>query len=88
METQQEGLGWKHNKSECVFTNVQHPLRKHPSFKANLHTSEDQNHSVQHLDNVKHTKLGHGPYIVHYATNLDSCFESFLSKVYTTFIKL
>ena len=25
VETQQEGVGWKHNKSECVFTNTTPP---------------------------------------------------------------
>jgi hypothetical protein len=59
-----------------VCSQTQHPLRKNPSFKVNLHTSEDQNHSVQYLHNVKYIKLGHEPYIVLYAKNLDSCSES------------
>ena len=42
---------------------TQHPLCKNPTFKVNLHTSEDQDH------NVKHTKLGHEPYIVVYTLN-------------------
>jgi hypothetical protein len=42
---------------------TQHPLYKISSFKVNLHTSENENHSVQYLHNVKHTKLGHEPYI-------------------------
>jgi hypothetical protein len=39
VESRQEGLGWKHNKSECV---SQHPLLKKSSIKVNLHISEDQ----------------------------------------------
>ena len=34
------------------------PLRENPSFKIDLHTSEDHN-----LYSVKHTKLGHEPCI-------------------------
>jgi hypothetical protein len=86
VETQQETLGWNHNKSECVFTNI--PLRKNPSFEVILHTNEDQIHSVQYLHNVKHTKLGHEPCIVCFVTNMDNCFESFLSRVYTSFLEL
>jgi hypothetical protein len=37
---------------------------------------------------VKHTKLGHEPYIVRSVTNLDNCFKSFLSRVYTSFVEL
>ena len=55
----------------------QHLLHKNLSFKVNLHSSEDQNHSVQYLHtSVKHTKLSHEPYIVRYVTNLESCSES------------
>jgi hypothetical protein len=49
---------------------TQHPLYKISSFKVNLHTSENENHSVQYLHNVKHTKLGHEPYIDRFVTNL------------------
>jgi hypothetical protein len=51
-----------------------------PSFKVNLHTSEHQNHSVQYLHSVKHTKLGHKPYKVYHVTSLDTCYESFLES--------
>lgn len=71
-----------------VRSQTQHPLCKNPSFKANLHTSEDQNYNVKCLHNVKHTKLGHKPYIIHIVTNLDNCFESFLSRVFTSFVEL
>ena len=52
-----------------VCSQTQHMLRKSPSFKVNLHTGEDQNHSVQYLHSVKHTKPGHEPYIVRFVTN-------------------
>ena len=55
-KTKYKNLKCKHNKSECIFTNT-HPLRKNPSFKVSSHTSEDQNHGVQYLHSVKHTKL-------------------------------
>jgi hypothetical protein len=71
-----------------VRSQTQHPLRKNSSFKVNLHTSEDQNDNVEYLDSVKHTKLVHEPYIDRFVTTLDSCSESFLSRVYTSFIKL
>ena len=58
METQQEWV--------CVH---KYNIHKYPSFKINLHTSEDQNHSVQYLHSVKHTKLGHEPYIARSVTN-------------------
>ena len=67
---------------------TQDPLRKKPSFEVNLHINVDENHSIQHLHNVKHTKLGHEHYIVHFITNLVNCFESFLSRVYTSFVEL
>jgi hypothetical protein len=54
-----------------VCSQTQHLLHKNLSFKVNLHTNEDQNHSVQYLHSVEHTKLGHEPYIVHYVTKLD-----------------
>ena len=57
-------------------------------FEVNLHTGEDQNHSVRYLHNVKHTKLLHDLYIVRFVKNLDNCYESFLSRVYTSFVGL
>jgi hypothetical protein len=41
METQQEGLGWKHNKSEYVHKHNTR-LVKILHSKSMLHTSEDQ----------------------------------------------
>jgi CYTH domain-containing protein len=71
-----------------VCTQTQHPLHKKPSFKAKLSTSEDQNHNMKCLHNVKRTTLGHELCIIHIVTNLDHCFESLLSKVYTSFVEL
>ena len=51
---------------------TQHLLRKYLSFKVNSHINKDQNQNfVQYLHSVKHTKLGHEPYIDRYVTNLD-----------------
>ena len=55
-KTKYKNLKCNHNKSECIFTNT-HPLHKNLSFKVSSHTSEDQNHDVQYLHSVKHTKL-------------------------------
>jgi hypothetical protein len=67
---------------------TQHLLCNNLSFKVNLQTSEDQNHSVQYLHSVKRTNLGHEPYIVHSITNLDKFSASILSRVYTSFLEL
>jgi hypothetical protein len=53
-KTKYKNIKWKHNKKVqdedttrvSVYSQIQHLLRKSPSFKANLHTSQDQNHST------------------------------------------
>jgi len=85
-KTKYKNLKRKHNKKPWMET--QHPVHKNPSFKVNLHTSEDQNQTVKYLHNAKHTKLGHDPYIVRFVINLNSFSESFLFRVYTSFVEL
>ena len=59
--------------SVCLQT--QYLLCKRPLFKVNLHTSEDQKHSVQYLHSVKNSKMSRAwyePYIVCFVTDLNN----------------